>query len=92
MKTTMKSIEALIKGKEDAAFERGRQSVITAIRPVLNGKPSRAEATGAKSKARTAASVKAPRKNWWATATPKQKKARTRKMLAGRGLKPKSER
>ena len=40
----------------------------------------------------TATKSRRARKDWWATTTPEQRAERTRKMLAGRGLKPKSER
>lgn len=64
----------------DEALARVRDLVGGEVRP--RGRPVGSGNSGPKK----------PRKNPWANMTPEQKKARVRKMLAGRGLKPKDER
>jgi len=78
----------------EAARKEGRDEALAEIRNLVGGGAPR---RGRPPKAATATATapkkpKKKRKNPWATMTPKQKADRVRKMLAGRGLKPKSER
>ncbi len=70
------------------AKKEGRADALAEVRQLVGG----GGGTGSGKAAKKPAKRKKKRKNWWATATEKQKAERTRKMLAGRGLKPKSER
>ena len=81
----------------DTARQEGREDALAQVRSVVEG--GGAKRRGRKPAAQAAAAARKPRKksskprkNPWATMTPEQKKARVRKMLAGRGLKPKDER
>ena len=78
----------------ETARKEGRDEALADVRNLVDGgapatkrgrKPAAAEAKPRRKS-------KKPRKNPWATMTPEQKKERVRKMLAGRGLKPKDER
>lgn len=93
-KNTVSSIAALIQEREQAAYARGRADIEEELRTKVLGEPSR-QKRGGRPKTRSSkkrALGKAKRANWWDTATEEQKKARVRKMLAGRGLTPKAER
>ena len=77
----------------EVARKEGRDDALAEIRCLIGGVGT---ASAAARKSKPAASKPAKsgkkRKNPWASMTPKQKAERVRKMLAGRGLKPKSER
>jgi hypothetical protein len=92
------SIESLLDqlGKDledmlEEAREQGRQEVLDHIQAFGGGKPVKKARPGRKPKA-GAKPAKKKRKNPWASMTPEQREERVRKMLAGRGLKPKSKR
>ncbi len=80
-----------------AARKEGRENALADVRSLVDGsaparrgrKPAVVKAAAPK---KTRKKSSKPRKNPWATMTPEQKKARVRKMLAGRGLTPKDER
>lgn len=79
-----------------AARREGREEALAEVRSLVGG----TVAAGPRKRGRPAAAAKPeraprrkskkPRKNPWASMTPEQKADRVRKMLAGRGLKPKS--
>ena len=77
------------------AKQEGRDEALSQVRSLVSG--GAATPTGKRGRKPVAAKTarkksKKPRKNPWATMTAKQRKDRVRKMLAGRGLKPKDER
>jgi len=83
----------------DVARAEGRADALEEVRALVGGtatggakrgRPRKAAA--ATTQSATKKTAKKKRKNPWATMTPAQKKDRVRKMLAGRGLKPKGER
>ncbi len=77
----------------EAATKEGRDEALAEVRDLVGGAGARAPATGGrKAASKGPAKRKKKRKSWWDTATAKQKAERTRKMLAGRGLKPKRKR
>ena len=89
----------------EAAHQEGRTSALNEIRNLVGGGgatvpvrrgPGRPKGSKNAPKAAAATPVdakpKKKRKNPWAGMTAEQKKERVRKMLAGRGLKPKGER
>lgn len=84
-----------------AARKEGRDEALAELRHLVAGGPTAppvrrgpGRPKGSKNgpKAGGTSKPRRARKDWWATATPEQKAERTRKMLAGRGLKPKGER
>ena len=80
-----------------AARKEGRDEALLEVRELVGGGTGGAARRGPgrprkAAKPETAAKPKKKRKNPWATMTPRQKADRVRKMLAGRGLKPKAER
>lgn len=80
----------------NAARKEGRESALSELRALVGGTRAgngrRGPGRPPKTEARAAAAPKRrKRKNPWASMTPEQKADRVRKMLAGRGLKPKSE-
>jgi hypothetical protein len=76
----------------EVAKHEGRSEALEEVRALVGGGAvKRAGSTAAAAKTAPRKPAK-KRKNPWATMTPKQKADRVRKMLAGRGLKPKSER
>ena len=91
MKDLISRLERLV----ETARQEGRDEALADIRNLVDGgakgprgrKPAAAD-TAKKPRKKS----KKPRKNPWATMTAAQKKERVRKMLAGRGLKPKDER
>lgn len=96
VKDLISRVERLI----DVAKTEGREEALAEVRSVVGGASPRQEpagrrtasSRGAKRFPKKAKPKKKPdgRKGWWDTATPAQKKARIRKMQAGRGLKSKS--
>ena len=92
LKNLIERLERLVQ----TAKTEGREDALASVRSLVDGKaktratPGRAS-RGKKMKPARRKSTK-PRKNWWDTATDAQKKARVKKMLAGRGLKPKGDR
>ena len=78
-----KRLERLV----DTARKEGRNDALAEVRALVSGTVQARATGGAKKTAR-----KKKRKNPWATMTKKEREDRIRKMLAGRGLKPKSER
>ena len=71
-----------------AAKKEGRDEAMAEVRNLVGGAAKRGPGRPRKS----AKAKKKKRKNPWASMTPAQKAARVRKMLAGRGLKPKAKR
>ncbi len=83
----------------DVARNEGREDALSDVRRLVagSGGPGMTKAGKPRKKPGPKPSQKSSkprkkRKNPWATMTPAQKKERVRKMLAGRGLKPKSDR
>ena len=88
----------------NAARREGREEALAEVRSLVGGTaasstaaPKTAGASAATQSAESTKPAKAPRKkssksrkNPWATMTAEQKAERVRKMLAGRGIKPKS--
>ncbi len=78
------------------ARREGRESALNEVRSVVGGGSGTGTGSGSEKSASKLAKPKKksskPRKNPWASMTPEQKADRVRKMLAGRGLKPKAER
>ena len=77
----------------ETARKEGREDALAEVRSLVGGAVAK-RGPGRPPKAAKAGKPKRKkkRKNPWATMTPKQKADRVRKMLAGRGLKPKAER
>jgi hypothetical protein len=73
------------------AKHEGRDEALVQLRNVLGGAAPRRGPGRPPKSAAAAAKPKRKRKNPWTSMTPEQKAERVRKMLAGRGLKPKSE-
>lgn len=91
----MKDVVARLEKLVAAARAEGREDALAEVRDLVGGAgapKTRARASAATTAKPARKKSKKPRKNPWATMTPKQKKERVRKMLAGRGLKPKDER
>ena len=89
IKDLMSRIEKLV----ETARAEGREDALAEVRDLVGGaaaKPRARSASGDGKPARTKSGK--PRKNPWANMTEEQRKERVRKMLAGRGLKPKDER
>ncbi len=75
------------------ARKEGREDALAEVRQLVGGGGATTKTRGRPRKAaKKPAKRKKKRKSWWDTATAKQKAERTRKMLAGRGLKPKRKR
>jgi hypothetical protein len=81
-----------------AARKEGREQALAEVRQLVAGAvPARRgpgrppKSAAAAPPARKTRKSRKPRKNPWASMTAEQKADRVRKMLAGRGLKPKSE-
>ncbi len=76
----------------ETARAEGREQALADVRALVGGRSpaTRGAASADEPKPRRKSSK--PRKNPWATMTPEERKVRVRKMLAGRGLKPKDER
>ena len=81
------------------ARQQGRDQALTEIRalvggglPVKRGPGRPPKSSYAAAAAPAARKPRKKRKNPWASMTAEQKSDRVRKMLAGRGLKPKSDR
>lgn len=87
------------------ARKEGRESALAAVRSLVTGgnlgaataRPGRGRPpwdgpAPAKRPAARAKKARARRRNPWAHMTPEQRAERVRKMLAGRGLKPRGER
>jgi hypothetical protein len=80
----------------DVARKEGRETALSDVRSLVGGGMSSGGAAPAKRRGRPLGSKNKPktaksgrkRKNPWASMTPEQRKDRVRKMLAGRGLKP----
>ena len=90
----MKDLIARLEKLVETARKEGRDEALADVRKVVEGEATttkRSRKAPAKAKKPRKKSKK-PRKNPWANMTPEQKKERVRKMLAGRGLKPKDER
>jgi hypothetical protein len=93
------SIERFLDQMRDAladlieeAKEAGREEVRAAIQGAMSDEaPAPKGASKKPAKARKAPAAKKKRKNPWETMTPEQREERVRKMLAGRGLKPKAK-
>jgi hypothetical protein len=92
MKDLMSRLEKLV----ETARKEGRDEALSEIRSLVDGggrgRGKAAVAGGVETDRKPRKKSKKPRKNPWANMTPEQKKERVRKMLAGRGLKPKDER
>ncbi len=80
-------LEALL----DEAREQGRQEVLDHINRFGGAVAPQAKKAPAVKAPEEAKPAKKKRKNPWANMTPKQREDRVRKMLAGRGLKPKGK-
>ena len=92
MKDLISRLERLVA----TARKEGRDEALADIRNLVDGGGTRGgrtrKAAAAPAAKKPRKKSKKPRKNPWASMTPEQKKERVRKMLAGRGLKPKDER
>ena len=92
----LKDLISRLEKMVDAARKEGRDTALAAVKSLVVGGGAKTRGRG-KGQAAPAAEKKTrrkskkPRKNPWATMTPEEKKDRVRKMLAGRGLKPKGE-
>lgn len=82
----------------DTARKEGRDEALADVRNLVEGGGAprgrgrkAAATTAAPAEKQTRKKSRKPRKNPWASMTPEQKKERVRKMLAGRGLKPKDD-
>lgn len=79
------------------AAQQGRDQALTEIRALVGGGlpvkrgPGRPPKSSYGAPAPVARKARKKRRNPWASMTAEQKADRVRKMLAGRGLKPKSE-
>jgi len=80
---SMESIEKIIKDREEAAFARGRQSVIDALQPIL-GKPKREKPKEGRPKREKPNGAK--RKNPWAGLSDEERLVRINAIRSGRGL------
>ncbi|MCG3133787.1 MAG: hypothetical protein HMLKMBBP_01052 [Planctomycetes bacterium] len=100
--TLMADLVARLDRLVRAAVKEGREQALAEVRALVAGgapvrrgpgRPRKSDAAAAVAgkapKARRKSSK--PRKNWWNTATEAEKAARVKKMLAGRGLEPKSK-
>ena len=72
----------------DAARKEGRDDALAEVRRLVGGGGGSGVHDGP---AKKPAKRRKKRKTWWDTATKKQKAERVKKMLAGRGLKPKGK-
>ena len=88
LKDLISRLEKLV----DAARQEGREDALADVRSLVDGGGATRRGGGAAGESKPRRKSTKPRKNPWADMTPEQKQARVRKMLAGRGLKPKDER
>ena len=86
----LKDLTTRLKNLIAAAKREGRDEAMAEVRNLVGGTAKRGPGRPRKSTKKPAKKKK--RKNPWASMTPKQKAERVRKMLAGRGLKPKAKR
>lgn len=95
-KTLVADLASRLQRLVAAARKEGREEALGQLRSLMSGgvAPRRGPGRPRKSEAPVAPRAKSrrKRKNPWASMTADQKADRVRKMLAGRGLKPKSER
>lgn len=99
-RTLMADLSARLDRLVRAAVKEGREQALAEVRALVGGGgviPKRGPGRPRKSDVAAAIAPKArrksgkPRKNWWSTASEADKAARVKKMLAGRGLAPKSK-
>ncbi len=86
-------LQRRLKNLVETANKEGRDEALAEVRSLVG--PDERSGTRRKpgrKPSRKPAKKRKKRKTWWDTATPKQKAARVKKMLAGRGLKPKGKR
>jgi hypothetical protein len=76
----------------EAARAEGRDDALAEVRDLVGGGLAKTRGRPPGTGAPTRRKSTKPRKNPWANMTDEERKARVRKMLAGRGLKPKDER
>ena len=88
----LKDLIARLEKLVDTARQEGREDALADVRSLVDGGATRRGAAAGTGESKPRKKSTKPRKNPWADMTPEQKQARVRKMLAGRGLKPKDER
>ncbi len=85
-------LQKRLKSLVETARKEGREDALAEVRSLVGGATAKRGPGRPRKAAKKPAKRKKTRKNWWDTATAKQKAERVRKMLAGRGLKPKRKR
>lgn len=88
----LKDLTARLEKLVASARQEGREDALAEVRDLVAGAGPKPRGRPASAASKPRRKSTKPRKNPWANMTPEQKKARVRKMLAGRGLKPKDER
>ena len=91
--TLLKDLRTRLDRLVEVAKKEGREEALAEVRSLVGpDERSRTRRKPGRRPSRKPAKRRKKRKTWWDTATKKQKAARVKKMLAGRGLKPKRKR